>query len=163
MGQIVHALIEHRLIPEDILLLPAQLGSAPDDAIAGQWRWVMPNMDKQALTDYWDRKPEYFINNLWGKQDLALLEKESLTLHFSMPHLVSFDSSLRWDTYSRNGQFREEFNRLTEVILSLLNAVDILFVPDLSSVDFFGDNGDLTVDSYRQKVKGNKLYAIELE
>ncbi|OQP43615.1 hypothetical protein A4H97_33865 [Niastella yeongjuensis] len=79
------------------------------------------------------------------------------------PNLVTFDSSLHWNTYKRDGRLRNEFNLLAKTISSLLNGVDILLVPDLSSVDFFDEIQDLTVDAYRQKANGNELYAIELD
>lgn len=137
MGQIVHAFIEHRLTPEEILQLPEQLQHIPDNALRGQWHWTAPNIDKKTLTGLWTRNADYFINNSWSEQDLALLLKDHFTLHFYKPHLVTFDNALRWDTYKGNEQHREEFNRLTKALTSLLNPIDILFVPDLSSVDFF--------------------------
>ncbi|AEV99660.1 hypothetical protein A4D02_27935 [Niastella koreensis] len=161
MGQIVHAFIEHRLTPEEILNLPDYLQSVSANTLAGLWHWTTSGMNKLTLADLWTRKAEYFINNSWSEQDLALLEKDNLTLHFSSPHLVTFDNSLRWDTYHRNEELRKGFNCLSKAISSLLNAVDILIVPDLSSIDFYDEN--LTVDAYRQKANGNELYAIELD
>jgi hypothetical protein len=163
MGQTVYAFIEHRLTPEEILKLPENLRNFPDDTFAGQWHWTTPNMDKQTLTDLWTKKTEYFINNSWSEKDLALLGKDNMTLHFSTPTLVTFDSLLRWDNYNRNKTLRKEFNRQTKVISSLLNAFDIIIVPNLSSVGFFDEDEDLTVDAYRQKANGNIMYAVELD
>jgi hypothetical protein len=84
-------------------------------------------------------------------------------LHFLNPYLLTFDNSLPWDTYRRNTQLRKEFNQLTKAISTVLNAVDILFVPNLSNVGFFNEDEDITVEAYRQKAKGNMLYAIELD
>jgi len=56
-----------------------------------------------------------------------------------------------------------KINRLAKALLSLLNGVDILLVPDLSSVDFLNKDEDLTVAAYRKKANGNELYAIELD
>ena len=163
MGQLVHALIEHRLTPEEILKLPDPLRHISDTVLAGQWHWTAPNMDKHTLISLWTRKAEYFINNSWSEQDLALLEKSNMMLHFSAPHLVTFYNSLRWDTYRSNELQRQGFNRLARAISIPLKAADILFVPDLSSVDFFDEDENLTVATYRQKANGNELYAIELD
>ncbi|MEX6690091.1 hypothetical protein QTN47_21460 [Danxiaibacter flavus] len=162
MGQIVHAFIEHKLTPEEILQLPELLCHISNDILVGQWHWSTPNMNKQILIDLWTRKTEYFINNIWSEQDFALLEMHDMTFHFFSPRLLTFDNSIRWDVYNKNESVREEFNRLAKAISSLLNAVDILVVPDLSSVSFFEEDKDTTVDSYRQKAKCNKLYSIEL-
>src|SRR5687767_2037993 len=113
MGQTVHAFIEHRLTLEEILRLPEHLQHISDNTLSGQWHWTTPNMAKQILTDLWTRKAEYFINNAYNKENLALLEKENLTLHFTPPILVTFENSLRWNIYKSNGQLRKEFNLLT--------------------------------------------------
>ena len=162
MGQLVHAFIEHRLTPEEILNLPEQLRHSSNNTLAGQWHWTAANMDKETLADLWTRKAEYFINNSWSEADLALLEKDNFTLHFSTPYLITFDNSVRWDTYQKNHQLRAEFNRMAKAVATLVNAIDILIVPDLSSVDFFDEEKDITVDAYRQKANGNEMYAIEL-
>jgi hypothetical protein len=44
----------------------------------------------------------------------------------------------------------------------LTKAIDVLFVPCLSGVEFYDEERDLTVDSYRKKANGNEMYAIEL-
>lgn len=163
MGQLVHAFIEHRLTLEEILNLPEHLRNFSDDILAGQWHWSAPNMNKQILIDMCTRKADFFINNSWSVQDLALLEKDNMTIHFFAPHLLTFDNLNRWDTYRRYEQQRQEFNRLARALSLLLNAVDVLMVPDLSSVDFFYEDEDLTVAAYRQKANGNELYAIELD
>ena len=51
---------------------------------------------------------------------------------------------------------------MAKAVATLVNAIDILIVPDLSSVDFFDEEKDITVDAYRQKANGNEMYAIEL-
>lgn len=163
MAQLVHAFIEHRLTLEEILNLPDHLQQISDDILVGQWNWSAPNMNKQVLIGIFTRKLDFFFNNSWSVQDLALLEKDNMTIHFSAPHLVTFDNSYRWDTYRIYEQQRQEFNRMTRALSLLLSAVDVLMVPDLSSVDFFDENEDLTVAAYRQKSNGNELYAIELD
>jgi hypothetical protein len=163
MSQITHALIEHRLTPDEILEIPNHLRHISDEILRGQWRWSAPYMSKQTLIELWSRKAEFFINNLWSEKDLGLLQKDNLTLQFFEPHLVIFDNLIRWDSYHRNEQLRQEFNRLANVISSLLNAVDKLVVPDLSSVGFYDEDEPFSVAAYRQKANNNKLYAMELE
>lgn len=162
MGQIVHAFIEHRLTPEEILLLPALWRHISDDMLVGQWHWSTPNMNRQILVDLWTQKTKYFINNSWSEQDLALLEKQDMTFHFLSRNLLTFNNSTRWDIYNKNESVQNEFNHLAKVISSLLYAVDILIVPNLSSVNFFDEDRDTTIDAYRKKAKGNKFYSIEL-
>lgn len=163
MSQIVHAYIEHRLTAEEIIKLPDYLQHIQDSILAGKWDWTTPNMTEQTLVHMWTLAAEYFINNQWSEKDLAFLQKGNMTFFFSNPHLVTFDNLQRWDTYHSNEQLREEFNSLAKTVSSLLRAVDVLIVPDLSSVDFFDEDEDLTVDSYRQKANGNRIYAVELD
>ena len=86
-----------------------------------------------------------------------------MTLHFFKPNLLTFDNSIRWNSYKSNETLRKEFNRLAKIISQLLSALDIIIVPDLSSVDFFDEEKDLTVNAYRQKANDNKIYAVEIE
>jgi hypothetical protein len=120
MGQIVHALIQHKFSPEEILKLPEYLRNISDDTLTGQWHWTTANINKEILINSWTRKGQYFINNPHSERDLALLKKDNLTLHFSSPHLITFDNLLRWDTYKRNDQLRKQFNRLTKPFQSHL-------------------------------------------
>lgn len=162
MGQIVHGFIEHRLMMEEILKLPEKLIRISNDSLAGQWHWTVQNMDKEVLTQNWKRKAEYFINNSWTEADLNQLKSNNSTFHFISPYLLTFDNLLRWDVYHRNLQSRKEFDLLVKAIATLINAVDLLIVPDLSSVSFFNEEEDTTVDTYRKKANGNEMYAIEL-
>jgi len=162
MGQTVYALIEHRLTPEEILKLPGRLQTSSNEVIAGHWLWTVLNIDANVLADLWAKKAEYFINNPWSDEDLALLQHDNRTLHFYSPNLVTFTNSLSWDTYNINEVLRKDFNGLAKETSELLSAIDIIIVPDLSGVDFFYEGRDLTVSAYRQKANGNKLFAAEI-
>lgn len=162
MSQLVHAFIEHRLTPENILRLPEYLLNSTNSTLSGKWHWTAPNIDTKVLYDLWEHKADYFINNSWSEKDLAWLKKENLTLHFLTPHLVTFDNLLRWDVYHRNEQLSKEFNILAKLMSSLLNAVDVILVPDLSSVDFFNEEEYHSVDKYRKRANGNNSYIMEL-
>lgn len=163
MGQIAHALIEHHLTSEQIIKLPERLQFSTINVIAGQWTWTNPNLDEKLLFEIWNRKPEFFLRNSWSVKDLALLEKDNMTITSVSPTILTFDSLLRWYTYQDNELLRRQFNVLTKEITRLLNAIDIIMVPDLGSIDIVAEDENLTVSHYRQKANGNKMYAIEID
>lgn len=162
MSQLVHAFIEHRLTPDEILAIPGLLHGLTDTAFAGQWTWNIPNINTQALSDCWAVDADHFINNSWNDRDLPLLVKDDFALYFYSPQLVLFSSSLRWSVYLDNEELRKWFNNLAGALLPIVKAVDLLFVPDLSSVPFFDEGTDLSISVYRQKAAGNRLYVVEL-
>lgn len=107
-------------------------------------------------------KTDSFINKSWSDKDLAVLEKTGMRLHFFSPQLVTFDTSLSWIAYRESELLQRDFNHLSKAMASLLEAVDFLFVPDLSSVSFFDENQDLTVDTFRQKQTATKCMQLSL-
>jgi len=137
MGQTVQALIEHRLTPDEILKLPESLQDSSNSIIAGQWNWIVPNINATTLVNLWTRKAEYFISNSWSEKDLALLRNDNMTLHFYNSNLVTFDNSISWNTYNEDENLCKDFNYLTKEMSTLLNALDIIIVPELSRVPFF--------------------------
>lgn len=161
MGQIAHALIEHCLTPKQIIDLPKRLLLSSNPIIAGQWTWTASNLDEKLLLDIWNRKPEFFMQNSWSVADLALLEKNNLTITSISPNILTFDNLLKWYSYQDNEFLRKEFNDLTKEIIKLLSAIDVIMVPDLSSVGFVDEIENLSVKAYRQKANGNTSCAIE--
>jgi len=159
----VEALIEHKLTPEEILKLPERLQVSANKNIAGQWAWTVPNINTEILHNIWTRKSDYFINNPWGIEDFAFLKKDYLTLDFISSNLVTFHSSLRLYVYEKNKNLRDDFNCLTKEILNLLNAVDVLIIPELSNVSFLDDEPDFTINIYRQKAKEHNSFVTELK
>lgn len=162
MSQFVHAFIEHRLTPYEVLALPALLRVSTEPALAGQWTWTIPDINVQTLSDRWALDVDHFIGRSWSDKDLPLLVKDDLTLHFYSPQLVLLSSSLRWSVYLDKEELRKEFNSIASALLYMVKAVDLLFVPDLSGVPFFDESTDLSISVYRQKAAGNRLYAVEL-
>ncbi|MDF2188523.1 hypothetical protein [Paraflavitalea sp. CAU 1676] len=162
MGQLVQALIEHRLTPEGVLEIPRILNTSLNENVAGEWIWTVPTINKQVLIELWLRKAEYFLKNAWSVEDLALLEKGELTLHFFAPSLIAFDASLKWFSYTSNGDQRYSFNNLAKEISNLCKAVDVIIASEVSDA-WIDEHEILTVDMVRQKAIGNKNLAIELE
>lgn len=163
MGRIVNALIEHSLPLEEILQLPLRFQTSRNQNIAGIWKWSKDNLNKEIITNLWSLKLDYFIKHSWSTEDLVILEKDKMTLHFYKPNILTFNNLLSWYSYNENENSKREFNQLVKEISSFLKTVDTIIVPDLSSVDFFDEDVDLTVNSYRLKAKGDSMNAIELE
>lgn len=162
MSQLLSALIEHNLSPEEIINLPNRLKSCSEDIISPNWQWRKENLVIEDITHYWLLDAEYFINNAWNESDLLVLANDDLDLHFFSPTLIVLGSFLRWASYDCNEPQYKRFNKQVNLLAPFLDAKDALLVPDLSSVDFFDETIDTTVDAYRQKAAGNLLYAKEL-
>lgn len=162
MERIVHALIEHNLSPAEILNFPATLSNHPAAALVGEWEWTNHDMDEIFLEELWNKKEADFINNSASIEDLALLQKDKITLDFMTPHLITFDTLLSWDIYHTDESLREEFNHLVRIICEMIKAKDVAIIPDLSSLSFYDENTDLTVNALRIKSKHNEDVFKEL-
>lgn len=156
MARIVHALIEHRLTPSDILKLPEILNKHTSPLIAGEWEWTSHDeMDETFLMDLWAKNEEDFMNNSFSIEDLALLQKDKLTIDFASPNLITFDNLMPWDAYNNSETLRAEFNELVKIVAQIVSSVDLIILPDLSSISYFDERTDLSVDALRQKAKNH--------
>ncbi len=162
MEKIVHALIEHNLKPSEILNFPVILSKHPSTSFAGDWEWTSHDMDATFLEELWNKKDIDFINNSASIEDLALLQKDKITIDFMTPHLITFDMLLPWDLYNSNESLRATFNGLVRIICELTKATDVAIIPDLSSLPFYDENTDLTVNALRSKSKHNEDVFKEL-
>lgn len=157
MEKIVHALIEHNLKPSEILNFPVILSKLPSAAFTGEWEWTSHDMDASFLEELWNKKDIDFINNSASIEDLALLQKDKITIDFMTPHLITFDTLLPWDLYNSDESFRTEFNQLARMICELTKAIDVAIIPELSSLPFYDENTDHTVDALRKKAGNHQL------
>jgi hypothetical protein len=163
MGQIVHALIEHSLTPQEILEFPKKLETCPNNEIAGKWDWSNPNFDVETLLKLWNTmQADFLAADSWGDEDFPWLQKENFTLDFFAPNLIAFDRLSNW-FFFRDSEIRiSEFSKLTRVIGELVNASDFLFVPDPSD-DFVYAHEILTVDLFRQDAKSKYRASLEVK
>ena len=162
MGQIVYALIEHSLTPEEILAFPKKLETCQNSTIAGRWAWSDPNLNVDSLFKFWTTKQiDLSSTYSWGPEDFPWLEKENFTLYFFEPNLIVFDCLFKWLFFSKNETRIREFSALTREIGSLVNATDLLFVPELTD-NFINAHDNLTVDLFRQDAKKRYEAAIEV-
>ncbi|MFA6151355.1 MAG: hypothetical protein WC716_08545 [Chitinophagaceae bacterium] len=162
MEKIAHAIIEHNLKPSEILNIPAILSKHSSASFAGEWEWTSHDMDASFLEELWNKKEIDFINNSASIEDLALLQKDKITIDFMTPHLITFDTLLPWDIYNTDESLREEFNHLVRMVCELIKATDVAIIPDLSSLPFYDENTDLSVNALRSKSKHNEGVFKEL-
>lgn len=162
MDKIVHALIEHNLSIEEILNIPEVLSKHPSAVFAGEWEWTNHDMDAAFLPELWRKNDVDFINYSASTEDLALLQKDRITIDFMTPHLITFDNLLLWEDYNNDEAVRIDFNHLVRMIAELIKATDIAIIPDLSSLTFYNENTDLTVASLRAKASNNPEFLREL-
>jgi hypothetical protein len=162
MGQIVHALIEHSLTPQEILEFPKKLETCPNNEIAGKWDWSNPNFNVETLLKIWNTtQADFMAAHSWGDEDFPWLQKGNFTLDFFAPNLIAFNRLYSWFFFRGNEERISEFSKLTRVIGELVNATDFLFVPDISD-DFAYSHIKLTVDLFRQDAKTRYEAAIEV-
>ena len=162
MGQTVYALIEHSLTPEEILEFPKKLETCPNSILAGKWTWTDPGLDINSLFKFWTTKQtDYLSTYSWGPEDFPWLQKEDFTLDFFKPNLIAFDCLFKWFFFNGNETRIIEFSHLTRAISNLVNAGDLLFVPEITD-DFINSYDNLTVDLFRQDAKTRYQGAIEV-
>jgi hypothetical protein len=163
MGSIIEAVIEHKLSPEEILLLPESLNklnfiNCDDD----NWGWTAPNIDSAFLEKYWRKSPEDFMKEPWGIEDLAILEKGNLSIHFLTPHLASFDTLLGSSVYDINPATKCEFDVKAKSIALKMKPVDIIIIKDWYYDHAFDFDNNLTVEIIRQSVRHKNLSSHEI-
>lgn len=92
MGQIVRALIEHSLTPEEILEFPKKLETCPNKELTGKWDWSSPGFDIETLLKHWNTtQADFLATHSWEDKGFPWLEKEHFTLDFFAPNLIAFD------------------------------------------------------------------------
>src|ERR1700760_2190818 len=123
MGQIVHALIEHSLTPQEILEFPKKLATCVNNELVGKWNWSDPNFDIEALLKIWaTTQVEFLTKDSHGTEDLPWLQKDNFTLDFFVPNIVAFDNLSSW-LFFRNNEIKiSYFSKLTRVIGEMANA-----------------------------------------
>ena len=162
MGDIVRALIEHSLTPDEILAFPKKLETWPNDELVGQWKWSNPNIGIADLLKFWNTKQiDLESTYSWGPEGFLWLQKDDFTLDFFAPNLVAFDRLSKWFFFRDNEIRISEFSKLTRVIGELVRATDFLFIPNISD-DFVYSHDKLTVDLFRQDAKTKYEAAVEV-
>ena len=78
-----------------------------------------------------------------------------------MPNLIGFNIGFKWFFFKDNEDRIKDFSKLTREIGNLVNASDLLFVPEITD-DFINSHDNLTVDLFRQDAKNRYGGSIEV-
>jgi len=163
MGQNISAIMEHNLSPEQIIALPQLLHSKLEGDLAGAWGWTFgPDMNTDQLQKTWRQDMDFFLNNTWSEADLPMLERDTYSLYFGEPHLVHFDSLMRWSSYADDMKRRDMFNQWVKQLADIIGATDILLVPAPFDADVSEDD-EWRVADYRKAFQDMGLKHFELE
>jgi hypothetical protein len=163
MGSIIQAVIQHSLSPREIVLVPDILNHS--DIInpkEDELKWSTPDIDATFLEKYWNLDSQYFINNPWSEESLALLQNDKFRLHFYNPNLVSFDMYLKAGVYKNNSLAESDFNFCAKFIALKLAAKDVIIFEDHLFGDAFDSNDLSSVDEIRKKFISQNISFYEL-